>query len=728
MKKEAKKPSEEVRHWLAEIASARKREDDFRKDGKNIREIYAGDKRESTPFNILFSNTEIIFPALYSQVPRPIVQRRYKDNDPLGLAAARAGQRMLEFTLDTNIDGYETFDEGMKNATLDGALVGRGVTSIKYDADTEGEVKSKELICPQARTWDKVYFGYAKKWSEVPWLAYEEQLDKDEATRLFGDKAKDINFTAARDEEDRKEECGDIKRATVYQIWDKKTKTVRYVSAAYTEDFLRVDGDPLGLTGFFNTPKPLQFIDKTADLIPTAPYALYQNQAEELNSLTIRINRIIKAIKARGVYDSSLGEDVANIMQADDNELVPAEKSASIAAEKGMDNAIWFMPLDVLIQTLRELYVARENCKQVIYEIMGISDIVRGASKASETLGAQQLKSQWGTLRLKTKQAEVQRYARDMLRLMLELAATKFSEDTWAKMTGLPYLTSMQVAQLERQVMMAQQAMTDPRLSQQAQAQLQQLQQALQAPKWSDVIQLLRDDLHRAYRIDIETNSTIEPEAAEDQKSIAELMNAMSQFLNGVGPMVQQGIMPFEVAKTMLTAITRRFRFGNDIEDQIKQMQPPKPQDDGREQKAQEQKIKDEAEKAKLTADNAALKAQLDVLNKQAALDKQASDLQTREIKLDSEQKVFRLEKQMATQQITEKVNSENEKLANRKQLNSIETKQASVEKNTGKEAIKNVGKALEPINDRLQKIEVMQNVLAKALQEQIQSLAALKR
>jgi hypothetical protein len=42
---------------------------------------------------------------------------------------------VLEFLLDTNAEGYETFDEAIRSATLDGLLPGRGVTCVKYDAD-----------------------------------------------------------------------------------------------------------------------------------------------------------------------------------------------------------------------------------------------------------------------------------------------------------------------------------------------------------------------------------------------------------------------------------------------------------------------------------------------------------------------------------------------------------------------------------------------------------------
>ena len=238
------------------------------------------------------------------------------------------------------------------------------------------------------------------------------------------------------------------------------------------------------------------------------------------------------------------------------------------------------MPIDVLMATLTQLYQAREQCKRVIYEITGISDILRGSTVASETATAQGIKAQWGTMRLKRLQKEVQRYARDVLRMMLEIAGTKFSEETWAGMTGLPFLTTDQRQQAEQmaqalQMAQAQGAQVPPETQ-------QQVQQALSAPVWGQVLDLLQNDIQRAYRIDIETNSTVEPEAVEDQKNIAELMNALAQYLNGVGPLVAKGVMPMEVAQSMLLAITRRFRFGTDIEDYIKQMKAPPPEDDGK--------------------------------------------------------------------------------------------------------------------------------------------------
>ena len=719
--------SETVQFWLDEIGAARKREKEFRKDGKRIREIYDGSKADETPFNILFSNTETMGPALYSAVPRPVVQRRFKDSDPLGKVAATAGQRILEFLLDTNIDGYETFDEAMKCVVNDALLPGRGVSAVKYDAvigTVEGaEVKASELVCSDSRSWDRVFFGFARKWSKVPWVAFEEHMDLEAAEAMFGKEISNrIEFTVGEDndDEDGKEgnkaderDMGERKTALVYQIWDKANgKVVRYISPHYKDGYLKIQEDPLELTGFFPIPRPLQFIEKSNDLKPVAPYILYENQAKELNRLTRRINRIAEAIKARGIYDSSLGGDIENVMKADDNTLVPSDKSSSLSAEKGLQNAIWFLPIQELVVTHEKLLMAREQCKQVIYEITGISDIIRGATKASETLGAQKLKSQWGTLRIKPKQGEVQRYARDILRLMLEIAATKFSEDTWAQMTGLPFLTQAQSQQMQQIAQAAQLSGQPPP---------PEVMQQLQQPTWEAVLAMLKKDTQRAYRIDIETNSTVEPEAVEDQKNIADLMTALGQFLNGVGPLVEKGVMPFEVAQTMMLSITRRFRFGTEIEDQIKAMKPPapEPKDNGAELKAADEKMK--AQQAIQAA-----QAQVSMLEQKLAaaqFENQAvakkAELDLREAKVQVAEEQLRLKEQVSLEKIQTRDQIVQERLSNKQQVTTmIESKSKEAQANASRADAK-IGQGMGALKQTAQAVEQARTEMMTAIAQQ---------
>lgn len=647
----AKEPVQEVRHWLDEISTARKREKDYRKDGEEVIEIYSGKKQDKIPFNILFSNVETLLPALFSQTPRPVVKRRFDDKDPIGLAAAKAGERMLKYLLDTNVEGYETFDESISNATLDALLPGRGITSIKYDAEvTEVESSEEETtpvvqweqVCTDSRGWNKVYFGYAKKWSKVPWIAYEDYLDEDECERMFGEEVSSkIVYTEGEDDDDDEnkkskieDNKGSRKTAIIYQIWDKNGgEKIRYISPAYNNGYLKVDEDHLKITGFFNCPRPIQFIKKSNDLMPVAMYALYENQAKELNTITLRINEVVKAIQAKGLYDGALGDDLGRLLDSAENTLSPTDKGASMI-DGGLSKAIWFMPIENLVVVYQQLITAREACKRTIYEITGISDILRGQSMASETLGAQKIKESWGTLRLKRLQMEVQRYTRDTLRIMLEVAATMFSEQTWAQATGLPFPTAEQKSQAQQQLQMMQ--MQAQQMPQQPPQQPDpQMVQAAQSPSWEEIIKILQDDMLRSYKIDIETNSTIDVEATEDQKNVADFMNAMGQLMAGLTPMVEAQAMPFEAAQSIMLAVVRKYRFGVEVEEQFANMKAP-------------QKGNPEAAQAQADAQKAQQEGQIEMqkMQQQAQQAQQQlqADMQAQMMQLKADQQIAMIE------------------------------------------------------------------------------------
>jgi hypothetical protein len=251
-------------------------------------------------------------------------------------------------------------------------------------------------------------------------------------------------------------------------------------------------------------------------------------------------------------------------------------------------------------------------------------------------------------------QSEVARYIRDLLRMMIEIAGSKFSEETWAQITGLPFVLTAQRQQLEQQAQAfsQQQAMVPP---EQQQPLPPQLQQALAQPVWGQVLQLLKDDNLRAYRIDIETNSTVQPEAAEDQKSITDLLGVLGQYLQGVGPLVINGSMPFEAAQAMMLAIARRFAFGQEIEDSLKAMKPPQPpqQDNGAAQEAQMQQkmLTMQTQMSQKQIEFAKEKASMDLEKQKMQAEhehaKRSMDLDMREAELNVKQHQANLEHQV---------------------------------------------------------------------------------
>ncbi len=659
---EAGKESDEVVEWLAELDEARKREKNFRKEATRIIALYEGEKKEEYQFNILYSNTETMLPALYNSVPRPIVKRRFNTEDPLGKMASTAAQRTLEYLTDDGDSSYTSFDELLKSATLEALLPGRGLTRFKYDATiVEGSV-TNETVCGEEVPWDRFLHGSAKKWKDVPWVAFEHFMTREELVKNFpdiGEQVEVVSMTAddgsgSTPDPERSTSVKDtagLKVAQVYEIWDKDEKEVIFISPQYKKGMMKEVDDPLKLSGFFPMPRPLTFIAKVSTLLPVPLYVMYEEQAKELNRITVRINKLIAAMKVRGLYDSTV-EGIDKVLRADDNVLVPAENVAAMLANgNALEKAIWLMPIEKLVSVLQQLYVQRDQVKTVIYEITGIADIMRGSSQASETLGAQQLKNQWGTLRLKKTQKEVQRYARDCLRLMTEIAVSKFSPATMRAMTGLPYPTGDEKAQAQAAMqMIQQQAMAQAQAAQMAGQEPQppqippQLQQTLSMPSWDEILELLKNDTQRNFRIDIETNSTVDAEATEDKEDMGEVMNAISQFLAGVGPLVENGTMPFEVAQGMLLAVVRRYRFGSEMEDALMKMQPPQQGNNGEALKQQQKELEKQSAGLKqqqeaLAQEQAAAKQQLQqqqFASEQAlAKQRQAADIALQQQELD---------------------------------------------------------------------------------------------
>lgn len=599
-----------VNGWLHEIAEARKREKLYRPGATKLVEMYEAAKAEESSYNILFSNTDTLSPALYNSTPRPVVKARFQNKDnALQRFAAMTSERILKYLLDTNSQEYSSFDEVMRQSVLEALVPGRGLLRVKYDAELlepeePGEAESPaevayEAVCLQEVPWNQYLEGYAKRWQDVPWIAFEHQMTKEELEKNFGEAANGITPTdfasdATEEEHDgsgngkssmfgsRTVESKGVALATVYEIWNRTTKEVIFISPQSPRSVPKKVADPLELEGFYPLPKPMTFVPKISGRIPTPLYNLYAAQARELDDISTRITRLVRALRVRGFYDSTV-QGLDGLLKSPDNTMTPITNAAQLGAQGiSLDKALYIIPIDAIVAALQSLYLQRQQCKAIIFEITGIADIMRGSSAASETLGAQEIKNQWGTLRLKRMQKEVGRFACDTMRIMLEVAVGKLSQETIRAMTGLPFPTAQEKAaakaQLEAQAaavaaqpqgMIPGQPIAPPPQPD------PELLAVAQAPSWEDILGMLKSDSMRQFTVTIDTNSTVDAEATEDKQDMAELMNSLAQFMNGVAPLVETGALPFEASKALMVNLLRRFRMGGEVEEALMSMQEP---------------------------------------------------------------------------------------------------------------------------------------------------------
>lgn len=603
-----------VRKWKNEIQLAERRFQAWWKEADQYYDIYEAESQTQNSYNVLWSNTEVLRPALYNSKPTPDVRRRFRDDDVLGKTVSKVLQRALDYT----VDDYEAedFDDEMKSSVLDVLITGRGKARVKYvpvfvpmppapgaevqpaiessqdpqpnpaapPPDVAAQAAPPEMVADESAQCEYVHYkdylhGPGKKWSQVTWEAYRHCLDRDELVQMFGPEigAKVPLDDARKGEKSEDKDLNDQSRtAEVWEIWDKRTRRAIFINKQFEDGPLLDVEDPLQLAGFFPGPKPLFAIETTRSLIPIPPYRLYKQQAKELNKVTKRIDTITDHMRVRGAYAAGITE-IGNILKLGDGEMAPIQNVTQVAAAGGLDKALWMMPIEALAAALQHLYLAREQIKQVIAELTGLSDIVRGSTDPNETKGAQVLKSQWGTLRLQRLQREVQRFARDLIRLLGEIISQQFSPEKLAAITQVQLPTPEQKAQAQlaaQQALVAAQTtppQVDPATGQPVPppGPPPEAVAVLDQPTWVEVMGVLKSDELRGYKVDIETDSTVAETIDRDMAGLSEVLQALGQFLQIVGPMVQQGMMPIEAAKEIALTICRRARLGMAVEDQI---------------------------------------------------------------------------------------------------------------------------------------------------------------
>lgn len=549
-------------YWADQITKAEKRYGVFHRAGNIVQDRYRLE-RENTEqdiyqdrYNILYSSTETTRPSLYAQTPKVQATKRHRDreNDDVTMATMlleAAGQYALE-----EID----FDGVMKNVVQDYLLPGLGQAWVRYvpefakrgDNDNEEEYLTFEGLDVDYVHYKDFLTGVGRVWKELPWVARRVYFDKRKATKRFGDeKANKLQYSYRPADDgngNRDSAGGGGHQAIIFEIWDKVNRRVIWYTPDYAPDVLEQIDDPLKLKDFFPCPEPIRGVWTTRTFIPKSFYSQYKAQAEELDNITERIRWLTQALRVAGVYDGSQ-EQLAQLLTGKGNKLVPVQNWALFAQQGGIQGSIQWVPIKDIAEVLNNLLQQREVVKGEIYEITGFSDIVRGVSKASETLGAQQIKQDWATGRLRDMQKEVQRFCRDVIRIMTEIISEHFSEESLALYAGFdpPEVTPEEqqaAAQYATAQMQYQQSLTLPPQPGQPPAQPPQkpgpTQQSIAIQTFQRVVKLLKNEKQRCAQIGIETDSTIMPDEAKEREDRMAFLAAAGAFLQQAGPMALQ--------------------------------------------------------------------------------------------------------------------------------------------------------------------------------------------
>jgi len=599
--KDRKRTTTSLKSWLDDIA---KYDREFKKwEGRSEKIIkrYRDDFRNSgqgysmSKFNILWSNVQTLTAATFAKMPKPDVSRRFRDNDPIG----RVASLILERALDYEIQHYTDYRANLKNGVQDRFLGGRATSWIRYEPHfravqenvptdglqvTEDVDEGDEELDYECAAVDYVHpcdFGHsvARTWEEVNRVWRKVYMTKDSGEKRFGKEKWALVPMDAKIplEQNQYTDVGGmdaLERGCIYEGWDKSKKKAVWFTKG-VKDFLDERDDPLGLEEFFPCPRPLWATLTNETLVPIPDFTLYQDQANELDILADRKDGLIKALQVKGVYDASETALARIFTEGENNTLLPVKNWQAFSEKMGLKGAIDIVDIIPIAQALEHCYKAERSVKADIYEITGISDIIRGNTEASETATAQQIKGQYASLRLKQYQEEVSLYATQILQIKAQIICKKYDPKTILQISAADQLSEhdKQLIPKAMELLIG----VDRWVS---------FMQGMPAPEG-----IKESNVLRSFRIEIAADTLVYMDEQAEKESRIEFLTAVGTFLEKGGLILAQTPQPAQgpvsgLLMEMLKFGAGAFKVGKAIEgiidetaEKLKQIasQPPAP-------------------------------------------------------------------------------------------------------------------------------------------------------
>jgi hypothetical protein len=554
--------------WATEIEAAGKELDKFHTAADKINTRYL-DKRDEYgdvdfKVNLFWSSMKVLLSLLYARPPKASVARAFLDSeDDEARVAGTIMQRLLNRSFSDTVSAW---DAALRQGIEDWLVVGMGQIWLRYEVETEVvpasvdpmtglEVPESEQIVEEDAAVDYIYWkdffwSPARTWKEVRWVARRVYMTRDEMNARFGEQiARSIPLTQTKrtKDTDQTPKHDPWSKAEVFEIWCKQHKKV-YWFAKGAPTILDVKDDPLQLEGFFPCPKPLAANVTSSNFMPRADYTFAQDQFKELDEINTRISWLTRAAKVVGVYDKAADGVQRMLSNGVENQLIPVDNWAMFAETGGLKGKVDFMPIDQVVNAIERLRTYRADKTQQIYEVLGISDIMRGSSAASETATAQQIKAQFGSTRVQLMQHYIAEWVTDALRIKSEIIATHWQPQTIVTRSNI---------------------LRTP-----------------DAPFADKAIALIKNEEMAEYRIIVEADSMAALDWNAERDAAVQFLQGLGAFISQVAPFAKEtpGAAPY-LLKMLQWGISK-FRISSEIESVLDQAiggmqkqltQPPQP-------------------------------------------------------------------------------------------------------------------------------------------------------
>jgi hypothetical protein len=604
------------RWWKAQISEAEERRKSFIDQAEESIRVYNAQKDRTVMndverrINVWWYCINTLLPAYYSSTPQAEVDLRKRS----GSLPYQLGSVILERNTQYAMDVHFSFDQVGYLAALQFLLTGQAVLWARYapkfetvmqeialvktpdglmtgdgkpyEGDTTNLVESdSNLVMVSVEVERKIdekaildivqYNDYfcsdARTEAEVEWRARRAYLSRERANEMFGAEVADtLKYTSYPDVIKKSIRRKDDKyegKAEVFEIWCEETDKVYWLSKDSENPIIEASSPPIKYEKFY----PCSVITQSDDpdsVIPVSDYAHVRDQVLEVERLTTRIHAVTQAIRTNSVYDSTLGDQIEQLLSGD-LKLIPVTNWPSYKQRGGLANGVEGFNIAPYIEALQVLQTARQTALGQLYETLKVSDLLRGTSEQYKSATANRLENAWSSMGLIVRQNMFAKFVSDAVSNLSAIIAEQFDEETILDIGNVAEVVGPLIKEPAPapEPMPQEEGMPPQEMQPPAPAPMpmpspeEQVQQMAQA-----IIAILRDNKERSYRIQVSTDSMVAVNESQQQQEGMQLIQTTGAFFDQMRGLVEQYPPLMQFSMSLFQNMIKRFKGGKELD------------------------------------------------------------------------------------------------------------------------------------------------------------------
>ena len=403
--------------------------------------------------------------------------------------------------------------------------------------EMEEKVKQERVfmkpVCYKNYIWD----WEAKDFSEWEYNGYRYKMNKRELVRRFGQEA----LTALNEDHKLDDQSKEHRRKIEIIELEHEPSRCRYIFEAGGKEIIKAikedaeggkdEAYRLRTENFFSCPYPMLDNLTSENSIPVCEYAQVKDILDQIHDLYERKTQCSRLARPRALYDKAVTELSALINKSKQGSYIGVN-GLSTKARQGQV-LVLYLDVTPVINAMVEFGKQIQEELSGYDQVTAFSEVVRGVTNPYESATAVERQSQFTMSRLRPIQMDMQRWCRDSIRLLIDLALEKFSEERCYE------IVNSSLSPEERQ-------------------------------GFTQIIAKLKDDNWRSFSLDIETDSTIMIDEQVHKQQALELGQMIGQFLGQMAQAAASAPETLQLSAVVMEKIIDKYRGGKDFKLEIR--------------------------------------------------------------------------------------------------------------------------------------------------------------